>query len=47
MPQRVSGKRYAQAAFELALEGGQVDRWAADLEVVAEVFSRPRLQRFP
>ena len=38
MPQRVSGRRYAQAIFELALENGEVDKWAEDLALVAEVF---------
>ncbi len=42
MPQRVSGKRYAQAIFELALENGQVDQWAEDLALVAEVFQDPQ-----
>ena len=37
MPQRVSGRRYAQAIFELALENGEVDKWAEDLALVAEV----------
>ena len=41
MPQRVSGKRYAQAIFELALENSQVDQWAEDLALVAEVFQDP------
>jgi F-type H+-transporting ATPase subunit delta len=38
MPQRVSGRRYAQAIFELALENGEADKWAEDLALVAEVF---------
>ena len=46
MPQRVSGKRYAQAAFELALEGCQLDQWASDLEVVAGVFQDPDFNAF-
>ena len=41
MPQRVTGKRYAQAVFELALEGDRVDQWADDLSLVAEVFQDP------
>ena len=41
MPQRVTGKRYAQAVFELALENGRVDQWAEDLSIVAEVFQDP------
>jgi len=38
MTQRVSGKRYAQAIFELALENDQVGQWAEDLALVADVF---------
>ena len=30
----------------MALEGGQVDQWAADLEVVAEVFQDPDFNAF-
>ena len=37
MPRRVSAKRYAQAIFALALEAGQPDQWATDLQVVVEV----------
>ena len=32
MAPRVSGKRYAQAMFELALEQDQLDQWDSDLE---------------
>ena len=42
MPQRGSGKRYAQAIFELALENGQLDLWAENLALVAEVFQDPQ-----
>jgi len=38
MAQPLSGKRYAQAIFDLALENDQVDQWGEDLAVVAEVF---------
>ena len=38
MAQQLSGKRYAQAIFDLALENDQVEQWGADLAVVAEVF---------
>ena len=38
MAQRLSGKRYAQAIFDLALENDQTDQWGEDLAVVAEVF---------
>jgi F-type H+-transporting ATPase subunit delta len=42
MPQTVSGKRYAQAIFELALENDQVGHWAEDLALVAEAFRDPQ-----
>ncbi len=38
MAQQLSGKRYAQAIFDLALENNQVEQWGEDLAVVAEVF---------
>ncbi len=38
MAQQLSGKRYAQAIFGLALENGQVEQWGEDLAVVAAVF---------
>ena len=38
MAKRLSGKRYAQAIFDLALENNQVEQWGQDLAVVAEVF---------
>ena len=44
MPHRGSGKRYAQAIFELALENGQLDLWAENLALVAEVFQDRRLE---
>jgi F-type H+-transporting ATPase subunit delta len=34
MAQRVSGKRYAQAIFELGLERDRLDLWANDLEFI-------------
>jgi len=34
MPRTVSGKRYAQAIFELALEQDQLNQWDADLEFI-------------
>ncbi len=33
MPKRVSGKRYAQALFDLAVEQDQADQWAESLRV--------------
>ena len=38
MPQRVSGRRYGQAIFELALEQGEADQWGQDMSAVAEAF---------
>ena len=38
MAKRLSGKRYAQAIFDLALENNQVEQWGEDLALVAEVF---------
>jgi F-type H+-transporting ATPase subunit delta len=37
MPPRVSGKRYAQAIFELALERDRLDQWDGDLEFIDQV----------
>ncbi len=39
MAQAISGKRYAQAIFDLAKENNQVEPWGEDLAVVAEAFS--------
>ncbi len=42
MPSRGgSARRYAQAVFELAQEGGTLDAWRRDLGLMAEVFSDP------
>jgi F-type H+-transporting ATPase subunit delta len=38
MAQRVSGRRYGQAIFELAQEQGEVDQWGQDMAVVSEAF---------
>ena len=37
MAQRVSGKRYAQAIFELGLEQDRLDPWANDLEFIDQL----------
>ena len=34
MAPRVSGKRYAQAIFEIAVEQNQLDQWETDLAFV-------------
>lgn len=36
-----AGRRYAEAAFQVALADGQLDRWKADLATAAEMLGRP------
>ena len=36
-----AARRYAEAAFEVALEHDQLDRWKEDLAVAAEILGRP------
>ena len=38
MAQRVSGKRYGQAIFELAQDQGEATQWGPDMAVVSEAF---------
>ena len=38
MAKKLSGRRYAQAIFDLALANNQVEQWGDDLAVVAEAF---------
>lgn len=38
MAQRVSGKRYGQAIFELAQEQDAVEQWGRDMALVSEAF---------
>ena len=38
MAQRVSGRRYGQAIFELAQEQGAVEEWGHDVALVAQAF---------
>ena len=38
MAKNLSGMRYAQAIFALAVENNQVEQWGEDLAVVAEAF---------
>jgi len=38
MAQRVSGKRYGQAIFELAQDQGAVEQWGQDVDLVAQAF---------
>ena len=43
MPRVNPGKRYAQAAFELALEKGELENWQADLSKAAGIASDTEL----
>jgi F-type H+-transporting ATPase subunit delta len=45
MATRSSGRRYAEAAFELALRDGDVDRWLLELELAAARLAEPDAQR--
>ena len=38
MAQKVSGKRYGQAIFELAQDQGAVEQWSHDVALVAQAF---------
>ncbi len=44
MAQRVSGKRHAQAIFELALEQDQLDQWDGQLEFLDGVLQDPEFK---
>jgi len=46
MPRRVSGKRYAQALFELAAERDQLDQWAGDLQFMDESLQNAEFRLF-
>ena len=41
MAQRVSGRRYGQAVFELAQESGVAEQWGQEMNTVAEAFEDP------
>jgi F-type H+-transporting ATPase subunit delta len=43
MARATSGKRYAQAAFKLALEKGELDSWQASLRKIADITTDERL----
>lgn len=43
MPRGIAGKRHAQAAFQLALERGELERWLSDLKTIAAILSDPEL----
>ena len=46
MPVQISGKRYAQAIFELAREQDQLDQWAEDLELVDQALQDEEFKAF-
>ncbi len=46
MAKRVSGKRYAQAIFQLAVQQDQVDQWAGDLESFSQVLQDEEFSSF-
>ncbi|MFL2639717.1 MAG: ATP synthase F1 subunit delta [Dehalococcoidia bacterium] len=46
MPSNVSGRRYAQAIFEISKETGDSDIWISDLERLSFVFSMEEVQEF-
>ena len=43
MTRITSGKRYAQAAFKLALERGELDSWQASLRKIADITTDEKL----
>ena len=43
---RASARRHAQAAFQIALERGELDVWRGDLEVISEAIKDPILLTF-
>ena len=46
MPAGASVKRYAQAAFQLALEADSLDQWGLELAQAAQAASDPELRTF-
>jgi F-type H+-transporting ATPase subunit delta len=43
---RASARRHAQAAFQIALEQNELDRWRGDLEQISEAMKEPLLFAF-
>jgi F-type H+-transporting ATPase subunit delta len=39
-----AARRYAEAAFEVALRDDQLDRWSDDLAVAADILGRPEVE---
>ena len=46
MAKRVSGKRYAQAIFQLAVQQDQVDQWASELDSISQVLQDEEFSSF-
>ena len=46
MAKRVSGKRYAEAIFQLAVQQNQVDQWAGDLDSISQVLQDEEFSSF-
>ena len=46
MASRLSGQRYAQAIFELALENQELEQWDQDLRLAADVLGDEEFARF-
>ncbi len=46
MAKRVSGKRYAQAIFQLAVQQDQVDQWAVELDSISQVLQDEEFSSF-
>lgn len=46
MPATLSGKRYAQAVFEIAQEENQFENWHSGLKRIVEVIQNPELSAF-
>ena len=42
----VAAKRYAQAAFDIAREKDELDRWVEDLQVIADLAAQPGVVEF-
>jgi F-type H+-transporting ATPase subunit delta len=42
----VAAKRYAQAAFDIARERDELDRWVEDLQVIADLAAQPGVVEF-
>jgi len=40
----VAARRYAEAAFAVALQDGELDRWRDDLAVAADILGRPEVE---